>query len=637
MIKKTDRKKFEVDDSFWSPRQKLISDTVIPYQEKILNDEIPDAERSHALANFRIASGREKGEFYGMVFQDSDVAKWLEGVAYSLEDRPDPELEKRADQIIDMIAAAQQPDGYLDTYFILKEPGRKFQNLQESHELYCAGHMMEAAVAYYEATGKDTLLKVMQKNAECIERNIGWEEGKCHGVPGHEEIEIGLLKMYRATGNEKNLKLAAYFIDQRGKDPDYFAKETEKRGWVQWEDSPHDNEYNQSYAPVRQQKNARGHSVRAMYLYTAMADYAEISGDESLIRACETLWDNVTRRQMYLTGGIGQEAEWEGFTHDYDLPNDTAYAETCASIGLVMFANRMLGLRADRKYADVMERALYNGILSGMQLDGQGFFYVNPLEVNPDVSGRLPGYKHVLSRRPKWFPCACCPPNLVRMIASLGKYVWSEKEGTVYFHLFVGGRAVCGQTVIRAESEYPWDGHIQYAFEKCAGSRTCLAVRLPAADTVIRINGKHIEQKDYAVRYGYVYLERCWNAGDIVTFDFEMPIRRIYCNPLVRANENRVALQRGPIVYCFEGVDNGENIQELFIPENAGLHVSAITEGTLKGMRAISLQGVRRTFDGEELYREARPKEKKVSMRAIPYFAWGNRGENQMRVWMPEA
>ncbi|MDO4331760.1 MAG: glycoside hydrolase family 127 protein [Eubacteriales bacterium] len=636
MNKEFDVKNFEITDAFWAPRQRLVSETVIPYQEKVLNDEVPGIEKSHALANFRIAAGMEDGEFYGMVFQDSDVAKWLEGVAYSLCVKPDPELERRADEIIRIIAAAQQPDGYLDTYFIIKEPDRKFQNLQECHELYCAGHMMEAAVAYYEATGKDALLKVMQNVVDCIDSHIGTESGKIPGVPGHEEIEIGLLRMYRLTGEKKALKLAAYFINQRGVNPGFFDEETKTRGWIQWENSPHDTEYNQSFAPVRQQKAAKGHSVRAMYLYAAMADYAEISGDRSLAEACEALWNDVTQKQMYLTGGIGQVARWEGFTHAYDLPNDTAYAETCASIGLVMFAKRMLNLRADSKYADVMERALYNGILSGMQLDGKRFFYVNPLEVNPGVSGKLPGYEHVLTKRPEWFGCACCPPNVVRMIASLGKYAWDEKDGVIYSHLFVGGTAKFEQAVIRVESSYPWEGHIRYYFEKSAKKAICLAVRIPSyvKNAVISINEENVEMQRNDS--GYAYLERVWERGDIVAVDFEMPVRRTYCNPLVRADENCVALQRGPFVYCFEGADNGENIQQLRIPEEAAFSVSAEPDGLLKGMKVIEFEGIRAVSQDGELYSEIRPEEQTVPMRAIPYFAWGNRGENQMRVWLPE-
>lgn len=580
----------------------------------------------------------EEGEFYGMVFQDSDVAKWLEGVAYSLIVSPDADLEKRADAIIDIIAAAQQSDGYLDTYFIVKEPEKKFQNLQECHELYCAGHMMEAAAAYYEATGKDKLLQVMQREADCIDRHIGPEEGKIHGVPGHEEVEIGLLRMYRATGNKKDLQLASYFLNRRGQEPSWFDEETKKRGWVMWEQSPHDTDYNQSFAPVREQQEARGHSVRAMYLYTAMADYARIAEDASMAEACERLWDNAVGKQMYLTGGLGQAARWEGFTHDYDLPNDTAYAETCASIGLVMFARRMLQLRLDGKFTDVMERALYNGVLSGMQLDGKRFFYVNPLEVVPGVSGKLPGYEHVLPQRPEWFPCACCPPNVVRLLTSLARYAWDEKEdGTVCAHLYMGGTAEFTHASLSVESSWPWDGDISYSFRYCDGEAFTFAVHVPAyvKEFSVSLNGEVLTPEQYEHKDGYLYLHRAWQDKDVVSLHLTMPVRLTRCNPLVRANENCVALQRGPLVYCFEEADNGAQIQALRIPTDAAFHVQEAEDGPLAGMKVIAFEGVRESFADEALYAEAAPKQEKAVMQAIPYFAWGNRGENQMRVWMP--
>ena len=660
MENEMDLKNIHIDDAFWAARQKLITETVIPYQEKILNDEIPGIEKSHALANFRIAAGLEEGEFYGMVFQDSDVAKWLEGVAYSLILHPDEALEKRADDIIAVIEKAQQPDGYLDTYFILKEPQRKWQNLQECHELYCAGHMMEAAVAYYEATGKDRLLKVMERVAACIDANIGPEEGKIHGVPGHEEVEIGLLRMYRVTGNKDQLRLAQYFIDRRGQDPHWFTKEREKRGWVQWGNDPEDINYTQVFAPVRDQHEGRGHAVRNVYLLTAMADLAEISGDEALRTACDRLFDNITRKQMYLTAGIGQVGKWEGFSFDYDLPNDTAYAETCASIGLVFFAHRMLKMKTDRRYADVMEQALYNGVLSGIQLDGKRFFYVNPLEVNPGVSGKLPGYEHVLPQRPEWYACACCPPNVVRTVESLGKYAWDEKisdgKDLVLNHLYLGGSVTTKHAQILTESEYPWNGRIRYSFTACDGKEFTFAFRIPAyaKDAEILLNGEPLtgEAAGADLRDGYFYLTSAFADGDTIDLSFSLPVRRIYCNPRVRANEGQVALMRGPLVYCFEGADNGPLLQELRVPRCVAITASELQDDAspLNGMTVLDLNGVRcrflpvskDTFSGaaeepfEELYSEQVPEREEVRMRAIPYYAWGNRGENQMRVWMHE-
>ena len=660
MEQELDLKNITITDAFWASRQKLVTEVVIPYQEAILRDAVPGAEKSHAIANFRIAAGQEQGEFYGMVFQDSDVAKWLEGAAYSLAIHPDAALEARVDEVIATIAAAQQEDGYLDTYFILKEPDHKFQNLRECHELYCAGHMMEAAVAYFEATGKDTLLKVCQRLADCISRHIGPEEGKKHGVPGHEEIELGLLRMYEVTGNQDNLALAEYFIGQRGQDPQFFEKEKAARGWIHWGGNFVDPSYYQQHLPVREQKEAKGHAVRCMYFFSAAAELARLRSDSSLAAACDQLFDNVTRKQMHLTGGIGQTAKWEGFTHDYDLPNDTCYDETCAAIGLVFFAHRMLKLHPSRRYGDVMERALYNGVLSGMQLDGRRFFYVNPLEVNPGVSGVLPGFEHVLPQRPQWYACACCPPNVTRTIASLGKYAWDETvqgdaaaaipdavhpgSAVVWNHLFVGGNARFTQGVLNTRTEYPWNGRTTYAFTSCSGKVWTLAFRVPAyaENPAVSLNGKTVPMTEAGVlQDGYLYLTRAWQDGDTVEFSFDMPVRRVYCNPRVRADEGCTALQRGPLVYCFEGVDNGELIQELRIPRGAALHTSIMPDGPLAGMTVIDLTGERASFpadkEEEPLYAFEPPVHSAVPMRAVPYFAWGNRGLTQMRVWMPES
>ena len=470
-------KNVQVQDGFWKPMQDLIIETVIPYQEKILNDEIPGVEKSHALANFRIAAGMEKGEFYGMVFQDSDVAKWLEAVAYSLVVHPDAELEKRADEVIETIEKAQQEDGYLNTYFTIKEPEHRWQNLQECHELYCAGHMMEAAVAYYDATGKDKLLKVMERMADHIDRRFGPD--KITGIPGHQEVEIGLMRLYHTTGEERYCNLAEYFINERGKNPNFFYEESQKRGWTHFGIDPKDTVYNQSFATVYDQKEAVGHSVRAVYMYTAMADIAGTTGDERLYQACVDLWKNMTEKRMYLTAGIGSTGELEAFTKDYDLPNDMVYAETCASIGLIFFAKQMLELEANGKYADVMERAFYNGTISGMQADGKRFFYVNPLEVNPGISGVVPGYKHVLPERPGWYACACCPPNLVRLITSLGKYVWDETDDTIFSHMFVGQKAELEKADIDVESSYPWEGKVTYHVHSKKEEEYTLAIHIP--------------------------------------------------------------------------------------------------------------------------------------------------------------
>ncbi len=627
-----DLKNSVIRDSFWSPKQQLILDTVIDYQEKVLNDQIPGAEKSHAVANFRIAAGLEEGEFYGMVFQDTDVAKWLEGVAYSLTIRPDPDLEKRADAVIEIIARAQQPDGYLNTYFTIKEPEHKYQNLLECHELYCAGHMMEAAVAYYEATGKDVLLKVMENMADNIAEHIG--PGKIEGVPGHPEVEIGLMRMYHTTGKEKYRDMAQYFIDRRGEDPSWFQKERQQRDWEHYPMNPADTKYNQSYAPVRQQKTAEGHAVRAVYLFTAMADLASSTGDESLLLACETLWENIVQKRMYVTGSIGSTVEGEAFTIDYDLPNDTAYAETCAAIGMVFFGKHLLDITLDGKYADIIELELYNGILSGMQLDGQRFFYVNPLEVNPGVSGELYGHRHVLPQRPGWYACACCPTNTVRLITSLGQYVFSENPQTIFSNLFIGGEFDLDKARIQVESQYPWQGDITYRIQPKAETAFSIALRIPhfAKNAVVSVNGE-VQQANR--EKGYVYLLRKWKEDDLVRVTFEMPVRRIYANPAVRANAGRVALMRGPLVYCMEGADNPGLLQSLHLPRDSRFVIHPAEDGVLKGNLILTAQGLQNVC-GPELYSDEPPQQKPVTLTAIPYYTWGNRGLNQMLVWIPE-
>jgi DUF1680 family protein len=639
MFKKINReidlKRVKISDAFWSTRQALITDTVIPYQEKILDDKVEGVEKSHAFANFRIAAGLEEGEFFGMVFQDSDVAKWLEAVAYSLCVKADADLEKRADEIIDIIAKAQQPDGYLNTYFTIKEPEKRWKNLHECHELYCAGHMMEAAAAYYKATGKDKLLNVMERMSDHIEKHFVTE--KREGIPGHQEIEIGLMKLYHITGKEKFLKLALHFINERGKDPEFFIRENNNRGWKHEILDPYNTKYNQSYEPVREQNTAEGHSVRAVYMYTAMADLAAVTKDEELLKACELIWDNIVNKRMYITGGIGSNSHGESFTIDYDLPNDSVYAETCASIGLIFFAREMLDVCPSGKYSDVMELALYNGVLSGMQLDGKRFFYVNPLEVNPEVSGKLFGFKHVLPERPGWYQCACCPPNVARLLTSIGKYQWGEGENTIYSHLFIGGTAKLDLATIVVESELPWEGKVSYTIKPTDETlEFSLAIRIPsyAKKVNILLNGQE-QEENYDIRDGYCYISRMWHEGDTVQLIFDMPARRIYTNTRVRENIGCVAIMRGPVVYCFEGIDNGENIHELHINKGEEIAVGEYEPTLLSGIVPLKVKGTR-IFNHDSLYFEGDYSMEAEEMRAIPYYAWGNRGLNQMRIWMHE-
>lgn len=631
----------EIRDSFWSQFQEKIIDVVIPFQEKVLNDEVEGVAKSHAIENFRIAAGLSEGEFYGMVFQDSDVAKWLEGVAYSLAVKPDAELEARADEIIDIIEKAQQPDGYLDTYFIIKEPEHRWQNLQECHELYCAGHMMEAAVAYYQTTGKDKLLHVVERLADHIINRFG--EGKERGIPGHQEVEIGLMKLYRATGNKSYKEMARFFLDERGKNPDYFYQEKVKRGWQHWGQynlDPLDNTYNQAHQTIYEQKKAVGHVVRAAYMYTAMADLAGEDNDKKLYDACLTLWNNITEQQMYITGGIGSTVEGEAFSVDYDLPNDMAYSETCASIAMVFFAKRMLEMEPDGKFADIMERELYNSTISGIQMDGKKYFYVNPLEVNPGISGKIFGYRHVLPSRPGWYECACCPTNLVRLITSLGSYTWSESDTAIYSHLFIGQKASMRKADVIVESKYPWEGKVSYQISPKTEEEFTMAIHIPYYiniednNTYVMLNGQKIELAAQITK-GYFYLTRHWKEGDKIELGFDMPVRKVFASQRVRADVGCVALMRGPVVYCFEGADNGDDIQALRIPRELKAETYVCEEGVLKGNVCLKINGYRMQ-SSEALYSEQRPEKLDTELVAIPYYAWANRGESQMRVWMPE-
>lgn len=633
-----------ITDGFWKKYTDLVLDTVIPYQWEALNDRVPDAEPSYAVRNFRIAAGEAEGSFGGLVFQDSDVAKWLEAVGYSLAVRPDPELEKAADGMIDIIGKAQQPDGYLNTYFTVKEPGKRWTNLLECHELYCAGHMMEAAVAYYEGTGKSKLLDIMCRYADHIDSVFGSEPGKLRGYDGHEEVELALYKLYKATGNEKYLRLACYFINERGQKPSFFIREWEKRGgmshWQKCITPEPDLSYNQAHEPVRSQKDAVGHAVRAVYLYSAMADIAAETGDDNLKEACRALWESITKKQMYITGGIGSTHQGEAFSFDYDLPNDTAYQETCASIGLVFFAQRMLKMTPLGEYADVMERALYNSVLSGMGREGRSFFYVNPLEVLPEACCKDPGKRHVKPVRQKWYGCACCPPNLSRLIVSLGSYIYASSSDTLYVNLFIGSKAkiaICGgEAEIIQETSYPWEGKITITLGKVPDSEFTLALRIPGwcCGASLQVNGR-LASIDTAAGYGYAAVKRYWKAGDKVVLDLPLEPVLIQSNPNVRENAGRVAIQRGPLVYCLEEADNGKDLAGIEInPDKKPQY--CFDPDFSDGAVVVTGSAFRTGHSGWDntLYRPlAREKEQEFRFRAIPYHLWANRGPGEMQVW----
>ena len=620
-----------ITDAFWSPRQKLMTDVTIPYMEKILRDEVPEAKKSHAIRNFRMAAGEESGDFYGMVFQDSDAAKWLEAAAYSLFLKKDEALSERVDELVLLIGRCQQRDGYLNTYFTVKEPENHWKNLLECHELYCAGHLMEAAAALHEAAGKDELLQICIRLADHICDRFEKEEG----IPGHQEIEIGLLRLFRATGNARYRDMALRFLNLRGQDPEWFARHTPSHPGVHYggyDILPEDTAYNQSDVPVREQTAARGHAVRQLYMLTAMADAAAETGDQAMLNACLRLFDNITRKQMFVTGAVGASATHEAFTVDYDLPPDRCYGETCASVAMVFFAHNLLKNHPDGRFADLMELELYNAALAGMQLDGKRFFYVNPLETDPSVSGIVPGYEHVLPRRPPWHDCACCPPNLTRLIASLGGYLWSEDGHTVYSHLLIGSEAQTAFGRIRLESRWPWEGQAEYTLQD--GGAFELAIRIPAYVSVVSltVNG---EKAIPSMRNGYACVTRAWQAGDKIALCFDLPVRYLHADPRIRSCAGRVALARGPLIYCFEEADQPGPLSALSVlPERPAEMVAAVP-GLPEDIIGLRMEGKRDVLP-EHPYEPFPPRTEECVLRAVPYFAWANRAEGGMRVWMRE-
>ena len=620
-------KDIQIQDRFWKERLDLVRKEIIPYQWEAMNDRVPNAEPSHCIENYRIAAGQAQGSFYGEVFQDSDLAKWLEAVAYVLSFQPDPKLEKLADEAIELVCAAQQPDGYLNTFFTIKEPDQRWRNLREGHELYCAGHMMEAAVAYFEATGKRRLLDAMMRLADLIYNTFGPEEGKIHAYPGHEEVELALFRMYRATGVRRYLELSAYFINCRGTGENYFRNENDRPGYLPiWGsmDTNSDMSYYQAHQPVREQKQAAGHAVRAMYLYSAMADLAGELKDEGLLNACKTLWNDVTERQMYVTGGVGASGILERFTTDYDLSNEMAYAESCASIGLMLFGLRMNRVTRQAQYFDPVERALYNTVLASVALDGKSFFYVNPLEVWPKACMPYTSKEHVKPVRQPWFSCACCPPNLARTFASLGQYIWAQDSQRVYLNLFISSTVKAKNgAILKLETEFPMGNVLKITSDQVLE----LAVRIPGYGKNFRANVSYRKENGY----GVFELE----AGKELEIQFDAPACFIRANPEVRACSGKVCIQRGPVVYCLEEIDNGSNLSALSVDTAVS---PGERESDIPGGLMITASGKRRrAWTDDKLYGEFPSQYEETVLQAVPYAFWGNREKGEMTVWIRES
>ncbi|MCP1835876.1 DUF1680 family protein [Bradyrhizobium sp. USDA 4532] len=629
--------------------QQLVREVAIPYQWEVLNDRNPEAIPSHAVENFRIAAGDARGEFHGTAFQDSDVAKWLEAVAWSLCQAPNPELEKAADELIELIATAQCGDGYLNTYFILNAPRERWSNLAECHELYCAGHLIEAGVAFFQATGKRRLLEVGCRLADHVDTVFGPERDQLHGYDGHPEIELALARLYEVTHEQRYLTLANFFVEQRGSEPHFYDIEYEKRrqscatesGGPPW--MLKNKAYSQAHLPLSKQRTATGHAVRFVYLMTGVAHLARLRQNDQQRQICLRLWQNMVQRQFYITGAIGSQSAGEAFSCDYDLPNDTAYAESCASIGIMMFARRMLEMELDGHYADVMERALYNTVLGSIAFDGRHYFYVNPLEMHPKTLRFNGIYNHVSPVRRPWFGCACCPPNIARLFASIGHYIYTPRADTLYVNLYVGNRveiSVGGAKLrLLMSGNYPWKDEVEIAVESARPISHTLALRLPqwCSAPAASLNGERINCE---LRNGYLHIHRTWRQGDRVKLLLPMQVRRVYGHPQVRNLAGKVAIERGPLVYCLEEVDNGTELHNVWLPADSRFSLVDGT-GLFKGKILLQADGVRLQHtqcEEAELYQYDKVPGQLEPQRLtfIPWFSWANRGEGEMRIWINE-
>jgi len=621
----------KINDSFWQPRLETNRKVTIPY-------DFAKCEDTNRIKNFEIAAGMKEGEFVGIRFNDSDVFKIMEGAAYSLANHPDPELEEYLDDLITKVAGAQEDDGYLYTTRTInpEKPARssgeeRWSFLDQSHELYNVGHMYEAAVAHYLATGKKTFLNVAIKNADLIADTFGPD--KQFGMPGHQEIEIGLVKLFRVTGEKKYLNLAKYFLDVRGQKNNN-AKFPQPQ-----------NMYLQSHIPVIEQDEAVGHSVRATYMYSGMADVAAIVGDEDYISAIDKIWENVVYKKIYVTGGIGARHSGESFGDNYELPNESAYNETCAAIANCMWNHRMFLLKGDAKYYDVLERTLYNGFLAGISMEGDKFFYPNPLACNAKYAFN----QGALTRKP-WFDCSCCPSNIVRFLPSLPGYIYAVQDNDLFINLFISNEAEIKigefDTRIVQTSNYPWNGKIKIEVIPEITSDFNIKLRIPGWSVnqpipgdlytylvksnkkiSVRLNGKEVKLD---IKDGYLTINKKWKKGDEIILNLPMEIRMVESHKKVVSNKNRLAIERGPIVYCVEGIDNKEEVFNLLLPEFAPI-TTQWKPDLLGGI--IIIKADVPSFVVKESGEEVKTQRHKLV--AIPYYAWSHRGIGEMAVWLP--
>ena len=585
MIEQIDFSHVKINDNFWSPRLSKHVSATLP----VCIDQIEN--QTGRIRNFENAAKGE-GEHSGIFFDDSDVYKALEGMAYSLINNPDPELEKKADEWIDKFAAAQQPDGYINTFYTLTGLDKRWTNM-DKHEMYCAGHMIEAGVAYYQATGKRKLLDVCIRMTDHMMSQFG--PAKRHWVPGHEEIELALVKLYQTTQEQKYLDFAYWLLEERGHGHGTMGDEGK------W-----DPVYYQDIVPVRRLTDISGHAVRCMYLYCGMADVAALKNDTGYIAAIDRLWDDVVHRNMYITGGIGSSRDNEGFTEDYDLPNLDAYCETCASVGMVLWNQRMNQLTGDSKYIDMLERSLYNGAFAGISLGGDRFFYVNPLESKGD------------HHRQEWYGCACCPSQLSRFLPSIGNYIYASSDDALWVNLYIGntGQIRIGETdiLLTQETDYPWDGSVKLTISTSQPLEKEIRLRIPnwCKTYDLSINGKRInvsEKKGYAVI-------KDWKSQDVIALDMDMPVEIVAADPHVKENFGKRAIQRGPLVYCMEEIDNPEYFDQIQLSPSTTFQTAFVSD-ILNGIKTIKTNG------------------RAQSATFIPYYAWDNRKAGKMRVWIP--
>lgn len=611
----------------WLEKLRFLAKDILPYQFEVLNDRVVGIPKSHSVENYRIAAGLSEGKHEGMLFQDSDLAKWLEAAAYSLHLFPDSEMECRIEEMAALMKQAMEPDGYLDTYYQCNQI-KHFTNIAHGHELYCMGHMIEAAVAHYEETGRDSLLELAKRAADHLIRELYANEQRRRIFSGHPEIETALMQLYRVTGDERYAELAAHLLDVRGTLP--LCLHTDNGYQTLYTGHWYDESYHQAHAPVREQLTAEGHAVRAVYLYRAMAQLYRHNHDEELLSALDALYENICQKRMYVTGSIGSEAHGERFSLDYDLPNDRAYAETCASIGMFLWAWEMAHIKDNASYADLMEWELYNGILSGIAADGKHYFYVNPLEVDPAKADFRYDQTHVEPQRVEWFGCACCPPNVIRLLLSLYRYVFRQTKTGFAVEQFISSSYETDGSVWTLETDYPRSGCVCLTY---AGrmQETEVKFRIPAwcNQVFFTLNGSaiHLDQQD-----GYAILRREWAEGDQVEMKLLLKPRWIYADPRVSENVGKVCLGYGPMVYCFEESENGTDLH-CILPETAQevqtTSLSEMFEG-LPGLRGTGY----RLQPAEKLYSACPPTMITCYWTAVPYHLWGNRGKGEMRVWM---